>query len=63
MLTLMVLYKFTYYYYYYMCYYHTGYEQAVECLKSFVIGTAVVNRKVSVEEAVRLSCLELEFQV
>jgi len=40
----------------------TGYLQAVDCLKSFIIGTAIVDRQLTVEEAVDLSRLELEFQ-
>ena len=39
-----------------------GYLQAVDCLKSFVIGTAVIDRELSVEQAVDLARLEQEFQ-
>ena len=41
----------------------TGYLQAVDCLKSFVIGTTVIDRQLSVEQAVDLARLEQEFQV
>jgi len=40
-----------------------GYLQAVDCLKSFVIGTAVIDRQLTVEQAVDLARLEQEFQV
>jgi len=39
-----------------------GYLQAVDCLKSFAIATSVINREISVEEAVALARLEQEFQ-
>ena len=39
-----------------------GYLQAVDCLKSFAIGTAVIDREISVEQAVDLARLEQEFQ-
>jgi len=39
-----------------------GYLQAVDCLKSFAIGTAIIDREISVEQAVDLSRLEQEFQ-
>jgi len=39
-----------------------GYVQAVDCLKSFVIGTAVIDRELTVEQAVDLARLEQEFQ-
>jgi len=39
-----------------------GYLQAVDCLKSFIIGTAVIDRELSVEQAVDLARLEQEFQ-
>ena len=39
-----------------------GYLQAVDCLKSFVIATTVIDRQLSVEEAVDLARLEQEFQ-
>ena len=40
-----------------------GYQQAVEALKSFLITTALMDRHISVERAVQLSRLEVEFQV
>jgi len=40
-----------------------GYLQAVDCLKSFVIATTVIDRELSVEQAVDLARLEQEFQV
>ena len=40
-----------------------GYLQAVDCLKSFFIGTAVIDRELPVEQAVDLARLEQEFQV
>lgn len=39
-----------------------GYLQAVDCLKSFVIGTAVIDRELTIEQAVDLARLEQEFQ-
>ncbi|ESN97189.1 hypothetical protein HELRODRAFT_85733, partial [Helobdella robusta] len=39
-----------------------GYEQAVDCLKSFVIATHAVNRELSIVQAVSLSHLEIQFQ-
>jgi len=39
-----------------------GYLQAVDCLKSFIIGTSVLDRELSVEQAVDLARLEQEFQ-
>jgi len=40
-----------------------GYLQAVDCLKSFFIATAVIDRELPVEQAVDLARLEQEFQV
>jgi len=40
----------------------SGYLQAVDCLKSFVIATTVIDRQLSVEQAVDLARLEQEFQ-
>ena len=39
-----------------------GYLQAVDCMKSFVTATAVIDRELSVEQAVDLARLEQEFQ-
>ncbi len=40
-----------------------GYENAIGCLKSLVLTFALMDRRLSVEEAVHLSLLETEFQV
>jgi ATP synthase F1 complex assembly factor 2 len=41
----------------------TGYQQAVDVVKSFILATALVDRAITVEKAVELARLELEFQV
>jgi len=41
----------------------TGYQQAVDVLKSFLLATALVDQSISVDRAVDLARLELEFQV
>lgn len=40
-----------------------GYQQAVECLKSFIVASALLERHVSVEQACQLARLETEYQV
>ncbi|XP_072167727.1 ATP synthase mitochondrial F1 complex assembly factor 2-like [Diadema setosum] len=40
-----------------------GYENAVDCLKSVILGFALMDREITVERAVSLSRLELEFQI
>lgn len=46
-----------------LCYFTTGLEFAVETLKSFILAMAVIDNHLTVEKAVSLSRLELEFQV
>ncbi|XP_033630129.1 ATP synthase mitochondrial F1 complex assembly factor 2-like [Asterias rubens] len=40
-----------------------GYENAIGCLKSLVLTFALMDRRLTVEEAVHLSLLETEFQI
>ena len=40
-----------------------GYTHCVENLKSLIIATCLMNRQISVDEAVYCSRLELEYQV
>ena len=40
-----------------------GFSLAVDALKSVVLATAVVDKRLSVDEAVAMARMELEFQV
>jgi hypothetical protein len=46
-----------------LCYFHSGFEYAVESGKSLVIACALAEKEISVERATSLSRLEVEFQV
>lgn len=40
-----------------------GYQQVVECLKSVILAAALIDREIQVEQAIKLSRLEQEYQI
>lgn len=45
------------------CFHQTGIQAAVDSIKSFILPLCVIEKHISIEEALYLSRLELEFQV